>query len=108
MARGRTRPPAFQGCRFTDVGNKIRRPYKRTGDIAYRRKVRRFPRAATLPNSTGSTNSSGGKIESHNVGWSFTVLSTMASDPFYPKGSEALRPSRYTPLRDCPDFFRSK
>src|SRR5882757_4032685 len=37
--------------------------------------------ASTRPNSTGSTSNSGGRIESHNVGWSFTVLSTMASIP---------------------------
>ena len=42
--------------------------------------------ASTRPNSTGNTNNSGGKIESHNVGWSFTVLSTMASIPSSPRG----------------------
>jgi hypothetical protein len=29
---------------------------------------------------------SGGKIASHNVGWSFTVLNTMASIPSSPRG----------------------
>ena len=42
--------------------------------------------ASTRPNSTGNTNNSGGRIESHNVGWSFTVLSTMASIPSSPRG----------------------
>jgi hypothetical protein len=37
-------------------------------------------------NSAGNTNNSGGKIASHNVGWSFTVLSTMASIPSSPSG----------------------
>jgi hypothetical protein len=37
--------------------------------------------ASTRANSTGSINNSGGRIESHNVGWSFTVLNTMASIP---------------------------
>lgn len=35
--------------------------------------------ASTRANSTGNTNSSDGKIASHNVGWSLTVLNTMAS-----------------------------
>ena len=42
--------------------------------------------ASTRPNSTGNTNSSGGRIASHNVDWSFTVLSTMASIPSSPRG----------------------
>ena len=52
--------------------------------------------ASTRPNSTGNTNNSGGKIESHNVGWSFTVLSTMASIPSSPRGFS----SKYSHLRD--------
>ena len=43
-------------------------------------------RASTRPNSTGNTNNSAGRIESHNVGWSFTVLNTMASIPSSPRG----------------------
>src|SRR4029079_7263551 len=42
--------------------------------------------ASTRPNSAGNTNSSDGKIASHNVGWSLTVLSTMASIPSIPTG----------------------
>src|SRR6476620_12408101 len=41
--------------------------------------------ASTRPNSAGNTNSSDGKIASHNVGWSLTVLSTMASIPSIPR-----------------------
>ena len=41
-------------------------------------------------NSSGNTNSSDGSITSHNDSWSSTVLNTMASIPFLPKGS---RPS---------------
>src|SRR6476620_5099061 len=41
--------------------------------------------ASTRPNSAGNTSSSDGKIASHNVGWSLTVLSTMASIPSIPR-----------------------
>src|SRR4051812_46166374 len=41
--------------------------------------------ASTRPNSAGNTNSSDGKIASHNVGWSLTVLSTMPSIPSIPR-----------------------
>ena len=41
--------------------------------------------ASTRPNSPGSTDSSHGRIASHNVGWSFTVLSTTASIPSSPR-----------------------
>src|SRR6478672_7565193 len=40
---------------------------------------------STRPNSAGNTNNADGKIASHNVGWSLTVLSTMASIPSSPR-----------------------
>ena len=42
--------------------------------------------ASTRSSSTGKINNSGGRIESHNVGCSFTVLNTMASIPSSPRG----------------------
>ena len=55
--------------------------------------------ASTRPNSPGSTNNSDGRIDSHNVGWSFTVLSTTASIPSSP-GVEASLSSKHPELRD--------
>src|ERR1700741_2559506 len=40
---------------------------------------------STRANSAGNTNSSDGKIASHNVGWSLTVLNTMAPIPSIPR-----------------------
>ena len=66
--------------------------------------------ASTRANSPGNTNNSDGKIASHNVGWSFTVLNTMASIPSSPRvrGHHLVqtRPQPQAPPR--PDFFRSK
>ena len=60
-------------------------------------------------NSPGNTNSSAGRIASHNDNWSFTVLSTMASIPSSPRvrgHHRVKRPPTQPPPR--PDFFRSK
>src|SRR5258708_40081900 len=54
---------------------------------------------STRPHSTGSTKNSGGRIESHNVGWSFTVLTTMASIPSR-QGVEAIFSPKHSRLRD--------
>jgi len=62
--------------------------------------------ASTRPNSTGSTNNSGGSIESHNVGWSITVLSTMASVPSR-QGVEAIFSPKHSHLRTAtPRLFQ--
>ena len=55
--------------------------------------------ASTRPNSPGSTDSSHARIASHNVGWSFTVLSTTASIPSS-QGFEASLSSKHPELRD--------
>ena len=59
-------------------------------------------------NSAGSTNNSAGRIESHNVGWSFTVRNTMTSNPSR-QGFEVIVPAQSTSrCVGTPDFFRSK
>ena len=65
--------------------------------------------ASTRSNSTGNTNSSSGSTESHNVGWSFIVLSTMASIPSSPRVRGHPPCVKHHPTGyPRPDFFRSK